>query len=151
MTHALQHGKHGRRPTGHISSAARVMTRVKRALAFLLLLGAMIGLLGVQTAAAATPITAMTMAMPAHMETAAMPADCMAMMSAQIPQPGKQPCTGITLDCIAAMGCAMPFIAVNATLAMRAAIAAPKLNMPLAPALVGHDLAPEPEPPTILN
>lgn len=151
MLHALQYGKFGRRPTGHISSSARVMSRVQRALALLLLLSAMIGLLGVQTAAAATPIPAMTMAMPAPMETASMPADCLALMSEPAPQPGKAPCTGITLDCITAMGCAMPFVSTNAPLDMRAAIAAPKLDMPTAPALLGYDLAPEPEPPTILS
>lgn len=149
--YALQHGKHGRRPAGHISPSARVMDRVKRALAFLLLLSAMMGLLGVQTAAAATPLSAMTMAMPAHTDTSAMPADCMAMMSQHAPQPDKQPCTGITLDCIAAMGCAMPFIAPPVALDVRTGIAKPNYAMPIAPALVGNDIAPEPEPPTILS
>lgn len=80
-----------------------------------------------------------------------MPADCMAMMSAHAPQPDKQPCNGITLDCIAAMGCAMPFISPHAALSARAPIEAPKHVMPTALALVGKNLAPEPEPPTILS
>lgn len=153
MAHAFHHGKEGRRPTERISSSARVIGRVKHLLTLLLLLGSMVGLLGVQTAAAATPLpaVAMAMAMPTHAEKASMPADCAAMMSAHAPQPDKQPCTGITLDCIAAMGCAMPFMGTSVALNARAPIAAPKHFLPTALALVGKDLAPEPEPPTILR
>lgn len=151
MAHAFHQGRKGQRPTGRVSSPARVIARVKRLLTIMLLVGSMLGLLGVQTAAAAAPIPAMTMAMPTHAEPASMPADCAAMMSAHAPQPDKQPCPGITLDCIAAMGCAMPFPGTYVALNARGPITAPKHVQPTDLALVGKNLAPEPEPPTILS
>lgn len=137
---ALHHGRHGKLPG--------IVRSMKRALGLLLVLGAIIGLLGIQTAAAATPNAVMTMTTPA--EPSAMPADCMAMMDHSAPQPDKQPCAGITLNCIAAMGCAMPLTNTNIVFGARPPLAAPKLLLPTAQALVGNDLAPEPEPPTIL-
>src|SRR3546814_15472196 len=76
---------------------------VKRLLASLLLIGALIGLFGAQMAAARSVPTAASA--PRAM---AMDADCMAMMAKQQPAPEEKPCQGLTLDCIAAMGCVVP-------------------------------------------
>ncbi|WP_245987747.1 hypothetical protein [Sphingobium fluviale] len=124
---------------------------VKRLLSLLLLAGALVGLLGQEAAFAyVMPVAnAEQIAAPA----AQMSADCAEMMglAKQALQPEK-PCEGMTPDCVAKMGCAVPValvppLAFGATLQFRAA--SPP-QMPVAP-LVGRDTGPEPEPPTFLG
>ena len=76
-----------------------------------------------------------------------MDADCMAMMA----KPSEKPCKGLTLDCIAAMGCVIPLVAADLT----GGIAPARLYD--APSfwttdtiLTGKAVAPEPDPPTSL-
>ncbi|MCP1471968.1 hypothetical protein J3E64_003683 [Sphingobium sp. OAS761] len=119
---------------------------MKRVLHLFLLLGAFIGLMG-QVAAyasvAAPPAAPMAMA--------GMSADCMKGM-AQEQQPSGKPCKGLTLDCIASMGCVVPMV-------LRDAPPVPAAPLPhqamafwtTATILHGSDLTPEPEPPTILG
>jgi len=123
---------------------------VKRWFHLLLLLGALLGLLG-QEAAFADVLPVEKAGQTAAV--AEMDADCAEMMalSKQQPPPDK-PCEGMTPDCIAKMGCALP-VAVLPSLAsgvsqvFRAAIPP---HMPVAP-LVGRKSGQEPEPPTSLG
>lgn len=125
---------------------------MKQLLALLLLLGAMTGLWGQEAAFAAGPSFAPVMAMQHSDNQADMPmsADCMAMMQ-NAPQPGQKPCKGMTLDCIAAMGCVIP-LGLVADVYVSGGIA-PSADMHFAlPAvtLTGRTLNPEPEPPATL-
>jgi hypothetical protein len=119
---------------------------VKRALPFLLLLGALFGLLGQQTAAAASAIP-----MPTATPAAAMSDDCMEIMGQHPAKPEKKLCGGITLDCISATGCAMPLTRDLAEPLSPAPIASVQVFWPTSTVLVGLDLVPEPHPPTILG
>lgn len=111
-----------------------------------LLLGALVGLMG--QAAAYTVVPA---AVSAPMATAGISSDCMRAM-AQEQQPSGQPCKGLTLDCIASMGCVVPMV-------LRDAPPVPASPVPhqamafwtTTTILYGSDLTPEPEPPTILG
>ena len=119
---------------------------MKRALQLLLLFGAVFGLFGQQAAYAASARATMAPAAVSQMS-----ADCMEMMQKQQPQPAQKPCKGLTLDCIAAMGCAVPIV-----LKEPASMAAPQIVSVLAfwpstSVLVGNDLPPEQHPPTILS
>ncbi len=81
-----------------------------------------------------------------------MDANCMAMMAKPQPAPEKKPCKGLTLDCIAAMGCVVPLVTAN----LASGIATPRIYDELAfwpthVVLTGKSLAPDPEPPTILG
>lgn len=118
---------------------------MKRWISLLLLLGAMVGLFG--QAAAYASIPAPTASSPA---IAGMSEECMQMM-ARHTEPEKKPCTGITLDCIAAMGCTVPLTLVEPfVLPVVAPIAAPVLAISSARPLEAHSSAPEPEPPSLI-
>jgi hypothetical protein len=121
---------------------------VKRFLASLLLIGALIGLFGAELAFA-HGVSAFATA-PA--KTMAMDADCMAMMAKQQPAPKEKPCKGLTLDCIAAMGCVVPLMAANLT----GSLAAPRIHgRPIfwsaTTVLAGKTFAPDPDPPMNLG
>lgn len=120
---------------------------MKRLLASLLLVGALLGLFGAELAYArgVPPVLSAPKAM-------AMDADCMAKMAKPQPAPEKKPCKGMTLECIAAMGCVVPLMVADLT----EAVAAPFLYdapdfWPQTNVLAGRNLAPDPEPPTILG
>lgn len=123
---------------------------MKRWLSLALLLGALLGLMGQEAAFAhVMPVQ------KAEQTTVAaqMSPDCAQMMglAKQKPQPQK-PCEGMTLDCIAKMGCAVPL----ALLPPLSPSAAPQFRAMLpsvAPAtpLVGRNFGPEPEPPSRLG
>lgn len=124
---------------------------MKRVLQLLLLLGALIGLLGQEAAfASGTP----AMSAPVAMSGMAMPGmseDCMKIM-AQQQQPVQKPCKGMTLACIAAMGCVIPMAVRNDAPVLAAREANPTLAFwPTTTVLLGSDLTPEPEPPTLLG
>lgn len=129
---------------------AYLITSVKRALRLFLLLGALIGLLGQEGAfASAPPVVSASMAMAGTMS--GMSEDCMKMM-AQQQQPAQKPCKGMTLACIAAMGCTIPMAVRNDAPTLAAREAGPTLAFwSTTTVLRGSDLAPEPEPPTLLG
>ena len=119
---------------------------LKARLSLLLLLGALLGLFGQGLAYAAGPALAPMMeashAMPSGM-------DCPDMKPARTAEP-KHPCKGLTLACIAQMGCVVPMTFVEpAPAIMRAA--APRLAAiwPTSVALRSLTVAPEPEPPAV--
>lgn len=120
---------------------------MKRALQLLLLMGALFGLFGQQAASAAG---AHVTAAPAAVSQ--MSADCMEMMEQEQPAPAQKPCKGLTLDCIAAMGCVVPIVLREPA----APVAAPHLVSALAfwpstAVLIGNNHPPEQHPPTILG
>lgn len=120
---------------------------MKRALHLLLLLGALIGLFGVQPAYATGPRM-----LAAPVAVSGMDADCMEMMEKERPQPVQGPCRGMTLDCIAAMGCVAPVLAITGDgAAAMPRIAEAPFYWTVAPVLAGTDLPPEQHPPTLLG
>jgi len=81
-----------------------------------------------------------------------MDADCMAMMAQQQPAPDKKPCKGLTLECIAAMGCMVPLAAAD----LAGSVATPDTYgalgfWPTTSVLTGKSFAPDPDPPTKLG
>ena len=121
---------------------------MKRYFSILLLIGALVGLFG-QEAAFALSTPAQTTEQSAAMS--GMSADCIEEMGLT-KQASDQPCQGLTFDCIAKMGCALPLALVppavsGLPLECREAIPA---IMPVA-TLVGLELSPEPEPPARLG
>lgn len=120
---------------------------MKRWLTFLLLVGALLGLLAQETAFASAP------ALPSA-ETAfaaAMSDECAEMMGIKKSQKSA-PCKGLTLDCIAKMGCALP-LATATPAAMPAAgdhLTAPTDQLPIT-RLRGRTFGPEPDPPLFLG
>src|SRR5262249_11217520 len=90
--------------------------RVKRITSRMLLLRAVLVLLGQERAGGGA--TAHLPAAMANMtrNAAQMSSDCMEMMQ-KAPKPGQKPCKGVTLDCIAAMGCVVPVLMVPGALA----------------------------------
>lgn len=123
---------------------------MKRWFSLLLLLGALIGLMGQEAAfAQALP------SQPTEQAAAAAPmsVECAQMMelTKQQPEPGK-PCQGMTPDCVAKMGCAVP-VALLPPMLSGSALAFTTLLPKVAPsaALTGRTLAPEPEPPARLG
>src|SRR3546814_1679131 len=78
------------------------------------------------------------------MADSGMSEDCMKMM-AQQPQPAQKPCKGMTLACIAAMGCVIPMAVRNDAPGLAAREAGPTLAFwPTSTVLRGSDLTPEP-------
>lgn len=119
---------------------------MKRVLQLLLLLGAMIGLVG-QAAA----YSSVSIAVAAPMAVAGMNADCMQTM-AQDQQPADKPCKGLTLDCIAAMGCIVPMVLRDAPTVPSSSVLHQTMQFwTTTTSLHGSNLKPEPEPPTILG
>ena len=122
------------------------MRVLKARLSLLLLLGALLGLFGQGMAYAAGPALA-----PAVEASQSMPSgmDCTEMSSVH---KGKaaQPCKGLTMACIAQMGCAIP-MTFDEPATMTTPVLASRLaaTWPRASALAGLDIAPEPEPPTV--
>lgn len=116
---------------------------MKRWLTFLLLVGAVLGLLAQEAAFASAP------AIPAAVTTtaAAMSDECAEMMGIDKSQ-DRVPCKGLTLDCIAKMGCALP-LAVAAPAASLEAAAYTPVPADATPVvrLTGRTVGPEPEPP----
>jgi hypothetical protein len=105
----------------------------------------MIGLFG-QAAAYAS----IAPAKPASMAMAGMSDDCMRMM-AQQPKPERKPCTGMTLDCIAAMGCTVPVtLAEPFVLPAVVPIVHTMPTIAATQSLATRVVAPEPEPPSLI-
>ncbi len=106
--------------------------------------------------------SALTMHMPEQASAPAdMSEDCAEMMGltaqseighSDAGQQPEKPCQGLTLDCIAKMGCALPLALVPPAMSAVQAVYRPNTPafMPVA-RLVGRNLSPEPEPPTLLG
>lgn len=119
---------------------------MKRWFSLLLLLGALLGLLGQEAAFAhVMPVAKAEQTVAASQ----MSAECAEMMglAKQKPQPEK-PCQGMTPDCIAKMGCAIP-VALIPAVTIGEPLEFRGLAPPLASVapLVGRNTGPEPEPP----
>lgn len=119
---------------------------MKGRLSLILLLGALLGFFGQQAAYAAGPALA-PMAETSHAMPSGM--DCPEMKD--MPKATHDaPCKGLTLACIAQMGCVIPV-----TMQDRISLKVPQRVAPLAayratvPLLAGREVAPEPEPPTV--
>lgn len=81
-----------------------------------------------------------------------MDADCMEMMEKQQPEPTQKPCKGLTLDCIAAMGCTVPIVLKEPSVPVDAPLFLSALAFwTTTVILTGSDRPPEPHPPTILG
>lgn len=123
---------------------------MKRWFSFLLLMGALLGLMGQEVAFAHV--------LPAQKadQTAVAPpmsAECAEMMglAEQKPQADK-PCQGMTPECIAKMGCAVPVALIPPLLSVTPTeyrLSAPR-QTPVVP-LVGRETGPEPHPPARLG
>ncbi|NJR80796.1 hypothetical protein [Sphingomonas corticis] len=118
---------------------------MKGRLSFFLLLAALLGFLGQQAAYAGGPALVPLME-ASHAMTLGM--DCPEMEKPRAMH--DAPCKGLTLACIAQMGCVIPV-----TVQDRLGLAIPRASVPLAAyqamirPLAGRDVAPEPEPPTV--
>lgn len=122
---------------------------MKKSFHFLLLIGAFIGLFG-QTVAYASAMPIMPVATYETVD-AGMPDDCMKMMAQQQQYPQK-PCKGMTMACMAAMGCIAPMaIRSDAPMLVARQIIPVLAFWPITPILHGSDLSPDPEPPTLLG
>ena len=120
---------------------------MKRWLSLLLLFGAVLGLLAQEAAFASAP--AMPIADTA-IAASAMSDECAEMMGIEKSQ-NKGPCQGLTLDCIAKMGCALPPAVVSPAtpLAEKTFITASFDPLPVR-RLAGRTFGPEPDPPLFL-
>lgn len=123
---------------------------MKRWLPLLMLFGALLGLLGQEAAFGHGMPVQKTQQVVA---SAQMSSECAQMMglAKQAQQPEK-PCQGMTPDCMAKMGCAVPLalippFAFHASPQFRAAVPP---QMPVS-ALIGRETGPEPEPPARLG
>lgn len=124
---------------------------MKRWFPLLMLLGALLGLIGQGSAfARVMPVGAAPQAVTAL----AMSADCAEMMGLTKPQlqPDKQPCEGMTPDCVAKMGCAVPLALIPpAMIAQPIQLYASTPPQSPVARLVGRNTGPEPDPPTHLG
>lgn len=131
---------------------------MKRWLSMLLLMGAILGLFAQEAAFA----SALPMQMSEQTSApAGMSEDCAEVMGLtaqsevrqfEAGQQPEKPCEGLTLDCIAKMGCALPVALVPPAMPAVQTVYRPDTPalMPVA-RLVGRNLSPEPEPPTLLG
>jgi hypothetical protein len=119
---------------------------VKHLLSLLLLLGAVLGLLGQEVAFASAPGVR-----DEAVAASTMRDDCAEMMGIDQSQDNK-PCEGLTLDCIAKMGCAIPPVIVSSALPLAVAAQMPDLPdlLPIR-RLSGRVIGPEPDPPLLLG
>lgn len=128
---------------------------MKRWLPHLMLLGALLGLIGQEAAfARVIPIAQAGQAVAAAQASAVqMSADCAEMMQLAKPQPQSDtPCEGMTADCVAKMGCAVPVALIPphvSAIPARYRLLAPR-QMPVA-RLIGREISPEPHPPASLG
>lgn len=120
---------------------------MKRWLTLMLLAGALLGLFGQEAAfAMARPVAEAQQ----PVASPAMSNECAEMMGVDSSRP-DQPCKGMTLDCIAKMGCAIPLAAVTPAAPPAVGDCQRELADPLAvQRLVGRSFGPEPEPPLLL-
>ena len=121
---------------------------MKRCLSLLLLFGAVLGLLGQEAAFASAPAIPMSDTTTA---ATSMSDECAEMMGMDKSE-GDAPCKGLTFDCIAKMGCALPPLVISSPMLIVAATHMTGLldPLPIQP-LDGRTFGPEPNPPLILG
>lgn len=121
---------------------------LKSRFAFLLLLGAFCGLLGLQAAYALGPAASPTVMAASHSTPPG--TDC-ADMATQDQGKTSAPCKGLTLDCVAQMGCVVPMTIAGAVHVLDDPLLRAKPDFwPVVPVLAGGTIVPEPHPPSIL-
>jgi len=119
---------------------------LKGRLSLMLLLGALFGLFGQGAAYAVSPALAPVIEAN-HTTSSGM--DCAEMTSDGKSAPDR-PCKGLTLACIAQMGCVAPMNFEGlAGLTERASFPQLAATWPTAKMLTGLTIPPEPEPPTV--
>lgn len=127
---------------------------MKRWFSLALLMGALLGLIGQESAFARVVPAAQAAQTSAVVQTDSgqMSADCAEMMKlAQQPQQDT-PCQGMTPDCVAKMGCSVPVALIPPLLGAaptKFRLLAPR-QMPVA-RLIGREVSPEPHPPAFLG
>ena len=122
---------------------------MKRLVHVSLLFMALLGVMGQSTAMAMMPASAA--AVPAHQspQVAMAGMDCMDM--ANMSAPGQSPCKKVTLQCMAAMGCApAALVEPEARSIALLIVDQTKVAIPLAARLWGRTYGPEPDPPSFL-
>lgn len=121
---------------------------VKSWFSMLLLVGALLGLFAQETVFATAPVAQLTEQVSAD-ET--MNAVCMQAMG-QSDEKSDAPCKGLTLDCIAKMGCALPLAQApsGSGIANLSPSRTPPFLIGVRP-MIGRDEAPIPDPPAILG
>ena len=118
---------------------------MKRLIHLGLLLMALLGVIGQSTATAMVPAQIVTGSMHASMADM----DCMDM--ANTSAPGQSPCKKVTLQCMAAMGCApAALVEPEARSIALLIVDQTKAALPLATRLWGRTYGPEPDPPSFL-
>lgn len=121
---------------------------MKRLFSMLLLVGALLGLFAQEAAFASGTLTPVVQEIGID---ASMDADCMKAMGSR-QNPSDLPCKGLTLDCIAKMGCAVPLAPVPSGYAtMTPSPAIPDLDAAPVKPLIGRNTGPEPHPPSRLG
>lgn len=121
---------------------------MQRWFSLFLLIGALVGLFGQETAYAAASAAPMLDRSNAEMP---MSADCAEMMGIE-QQDRDVPCSGMSLDCVAKMGCAAPIVLIPAALAETGdvvGLSAPAVSL-VAP-LSGRSQSPELHPPAVFG
>lgn len=114
-----------------------------------LLFLALLGVTGQSTATAMAPASGASVTAHQSMQVSMAGMDCIGMATTSAP--GKPPCKKITLQCMAAMGCAPFSLLVPAALPTVALV--PDRNvatLSLAARLWGRAFGPEPDPPSFL-
>ena len=116
-----------------------------------LLLGVILGLAGQGVAFAASPCAVMQMEQaPAHAAPMAGMSDCD--MAQHKTKKGSTPCKDMTLGCLAMAGCAALVAVDTLTLTIEAQLHAASLDLwPAASVLIGREVAPELDPPSLLG
>lgn len=121
---------------------------LKSRLAFFLLLGALSGLFGLQSAYAFGPLASPTAMAVGH--ATPVTTDCADMVTQQ-PEQKHAPCKGLTLDCVAQMGCVVPMTVESvAPVGDCARVPGEPEFWPAVTVLAGNSISPEPHPPSIL-
>lgn len=123
---------------------------MKRLLSMLLFVAAIFGLIGQETGFARV----MSIESPVQASDSDMSEECAEMMglAKPKPQPDKQPCKGMTPDCVAKMGCAVTLALIPpamVTQPIQLHASAPSQSPVVR--LIGRNTGPEPDPPTHLG
>ena len=121
---------------------------MQRWLSLFLLIGALAGLFGQETAYAAASAAPMLDRSDTEMP---MSADCAEMMGVE-QQDRDVPCSGMSLDCVAKMGCAAPAALIPAVSSDAGdMLALPAPTVALVAPMAGRSQSPELHPPAILG
>ena len=125
---------------------------MRRWLSLFLLIGALAGLFGQEMAFAAASTAPMQNQAG---EDVGMSADCAEMMGIEQPEPAPEsgaPCTGMTFECIAKMGCAAPAALLPAALLNLAyRLWQPAPSVSFVTSMSGRTVSPELHPPAVLG